>query len=154
VLLPLEYPDGTAVKTAAGDPVMAGYQTYGSNIHANATALYASAAPTSCLTCAHVVGVVSEPSVLRQATGLLGASTVGAGAVMGGYGVMNYGNAAADGKLGTNVVQSSNTVSQRNNDFRGNNVHNRDYHDNDRDRDYHVADDHRYNSQNDYYNKW
>jgi hypothetical protein len=105
VLLPLQYPDGTPVQTEAGDAVMAGYQTYGSPVHANATALYENAAPTSCVTCARVVGIVSEPSVLRQATGLLGASTVGAGAVMGGLGVMNYGNAAEEGKLGTNVTQ-------------------------------------------------
>jgi len=113
VLLPLQYPDGTPVQTEAGDAVMAGYQTYGSPVHANATALYENAAPTSCVTCARVVGVVSEPSVLRQATGLLGASTVGAGAVMGGLGVMNYGNAAEEGKLGTNVTQGVNVTERQ-----------------------------------------
>jgi hypothetical protein len=106
VLLPLQYPDGTPVQTMAGDPVMAGYQTYGSPVHANATALYETAASTACVTCARLGAVVSEPSVLRQATGFLGASTVGAGAVMAGVGAMNYGNAAEDGKLGTNVTQN------------------------------------------------
>jgi hypothetical protein len=106
VLLPLQYPDGTPVQTTDGDAVMAGYQTYGSNLHANATALYESAQPTSCMTCAHVTAIVSEPSVLRQATGILGASTVGAGAVMSGVGTMNYGSAALDGKLQDNVVQN------------------------------------------------
>ena len=71
---------------------MAGYQTYGSAIHANATALYASPKPATCTTCSQIGAVVSEPSVLRQATGVLEASTLGAGAVMTGVGIMNNDN--------------------------------------------------------------
>ena len=139
VLLPLQYPDGTPVQTMAGDAVMAGYQTYGSPMHANATALYANAAPTTCLTCAKVVGIVSEPSDLRQATGLLGASTVGAGAVMGGLGAMNYGNAALDGKLGTNVNQTTVQSNSRtdNGNHRDNNFHDQDNNFHDRDNNFH-----------------
>lgn len=48
VMLPLQYPDGSSVKTTKGEPVMAGYQTYGSSTHANATALYESARPPTC----------------------------------------------------------------------------------------------------------
>jgi hypothetical protein len=120
VMLPLEYPDGSAVQTASGVPVMAGYQTYGTAFHANATALYVRAAPVNCIACAHVGTVVTEPSIVRQTTGVLGASTVGAGAVMGGLGAMNYGNAALDGKLGTNVTNtSSNSSSSSAQDDRG-----------------------------------
>ena len=107
VMLPLQYPDGSPVRTVGGEPVMAGYQTYGSAMHSNATALYDRAAPATCATCAHLGAVVSEPSVLRQATGVLGASTLGAGAVMGGLGAMNYGTAAMEGRVGTNVTTNS-----------------------------------------------
>ncbi len=107
VMLPLQYPDGSAVTNMKGEPVMAGYQTYGSAMHANATALYESARSPSCATCARVGAVVSEPSNLRQITGVLGTGAVGAGTVMGGIGAMDYGTAAREGKLGTNVTQSS-----------------------------------------------
>jgi hypothetical protein len=113
-MLPLEYPDGSPVTTMRGEPVMAGYQTYGTAMHANATALYDRAAPANCIRCARIGAVVSEPSNLRQLTGVLGTATVGAGAVMTGLGVMNYGNAAEEGKLGTNIAQNS-TVNQNSN---------------------------------------
>lgn len=111
VALPLEYPDGTPVRTVQGEPVMAGYQTYGSATHANATAIYEMAKPASCLTCAQVGAVVSEPSTLRQATGVLGTASIGAGAVMTGIGVMDYGAAARGGKLRdeTNINQNTST---------------------------------------------
>ncbi len=112
VMLPLQYPDGTMVTTAKGEPVMAGYQTYGSSMHANATALYENAKPPTCVTCAKLSAVVTEPSVLRQVTGVLGTTTIGAGAVMTGVGVMDYGIAAGEGKLGSNITQNS-TVSQQ-----------------------------------------
>jgi hypothetical protein len=116
VMLPLQYPDGSAVVSHGGEPIMAGYQTYGTAMHGNATALYDRAAPATCTTCTHVGMVVSEPSNFRQVTGLLGVSTVGAGAVMGGLGMMTYGNAAEEGKLGTNVSQndsSQNSISSQ-----------------------------------------
>ena len=91
---------------------MAGYQTYGSSVHGNVTALYESAKPPGCATCARVGTVVSEPSILRQATGILGASTMGAGAVMAGVGAMDYGEAAADGKLGNNITQNTSVAAQ------------------------------------------
>jgi hypothetical protein len=89
---------------------MAGYQTYGTAMHANATALYDQAKPASCVTCAKVGAVISEPSNFRQATGLLSSATVGAGAVMTGVGVMDYGTAARDGKL-QNITNNSNYAS-------------------------------------------
>lgn len=107
VMLPLQYPDGTYVKTTSGETAMAGYQTDGSSTHARAIALYEQARPPSCATCARVGAVVTEPSVLRQATGVLGTATIGAGAVMTGVGVMDYGIAAKEGKLDTNVSQNS-----------------------------------------------
>ena len=125
VMLPLEYPDGSPVRTTQGEPVMAGYQTYGTAMHANATALYESAKPPTCATCARVGAVVSEPSTLRQVTGVVGTAAVSSGTVMMGLGAMDYGQAAIDGKLGTNVSQNT-SVSQkqarRDNDFehRGN----------------------------------
>jgi hypothetical protein len=102
VLLPLQYPDGTPVTTKGGEPLMAGYQTYGSSVHANTTALYQTAKPPTCATCAKVGMVVTEPSVLRQATGVLGAATFGAGAVMAGVGIMDNGVSST-----TNVNQTA-----------------------------------------------
>ena len=110
VLLPLQYPDGSPVTTKKGEPVMAGYQTFGTAMHANTTALYERAAPPTCATCAKIGAVVSEPSTLRQTTGVLGTAAFGTGAVMTGIGVMDYGEAAGDGKLGTNVVNQGSTV--------------------------------------------
>jgi len=60
VMLPLEYPDGTPVTTRSGQSLMAGYQTYGSITHSNATALYEQARPASCSTCARIGAVVTE----------------------------------------------------------------------------------------------
>jgi hypothetical protein len=111
VMLPLEYPDGTPVTTRSGQSLMAGYQTYGSITHSNATALYEQARPATCTTCARVGAVVTEPSTLRQATGLLGTTTSGAGAVMTGVGVMDYGIAAGEGKLRDNYTDNSNVYS-------------------------------------------
>ncbi len=116
VMLPLEYPDGSAVTNMRGEPVMAGFQTYGSAMHANATAIYESARSPKCATCARVGAVVSEPSTFRQATGFIGTGAVGAGTVMGGIGAMDYGDAAHDGKLrsnvSTNVSNDSSSSSQ------------------------------------------
>lgn len=121
VMLPLEYPDGTPVTTTNGEPAMAGYQTYGSSTHARATALYEQARPPSCATCARVGAVVTEPSVLRQATGVLGTAAIGTGAVMTGIGVMDYGAAARENKLGTNISQNnSNTNKNANTNFNAN----------------------------------
>ncbi|MDD4617031.1 MAG: hypothetical protein PHW76_07985 [Alphaproteobacteria bacterium] len=106
VVLPLTYPDGSLVTTAKGEPVLAGFQTYGSSTHSNATALYDRARPPTCATCARLGAVVSEPSTIRQATNVLGATTMGAGAVMTGVGMMDYGIAAGEGKLGTNYYNS------------------------------------------------
>lgn len=106
MLLPLQYPDGTPVRSVAGEPVMAGYQTYGSTLHPNATALYEKPRPPTCTSCARVSAVVTEPSTLRQITGVLGTSAMSAGAVMTGIGMMEYGDAASEGKLGTNVIQN------------------------------------------------
>lgn len=108
VMLPLQYPNGTAVKTVNGEPVMAGFQTYGSAMHPNATALYEQAKPATCADCAHLGAVVSEPSVFRQTTGIIGATAVGTGSIMTGIGVLDYGHAAEDGKLGTTVTQNTN----------------------------------------------
>ncbi|MDR3424667.1 MAG: hypothetical protein P4M13_06260 [Alphaproteobacteria bacterium] len=126
VLLPLQYPDGSQVTTSYGDPVMAGYQTYGSATHANATALYEQARPATCATCAKLGAVVTEPSDLRQITGFVGASTVGAGAIMVGAGTMDYGDAAERGKLADNMNvnngSASNSTSSNSNKSVNNNA--------------------------------
>ena len=104
VMLPLQYPDGTLVTTRGGEPLMAGYQTYGSAVHANTTALYESAKPPTCATCAKVGTVVTEPSVLRQATGVFETATIGAGAVMTGVGIMDNGAGSTDISQNTTVI--------------------------------------------------
>lgn len=112
VMLPLQYPNGASVTTTTGEPLMAGYQTYGSPMHANATALYEQAKPPTCATCARLGAVVSEPSNVRQITGVVGTAAIGSGAVMTGIGVMKYGNAAEEGKLQDNVTQKTTTTSK------------------------------------------
>ncbi len=111
VMLPLQYPNGASVTTTTGEPLMAGFQTYGSPMHANATALYEQAKAPSCATCARIGAVVSEPSNVRQITGVVGTAAIGSGAVMTGIGVMEYGHAAADGKLKDNITQNSTSTS-------------------------------------------
>jgi hypothetical protein len=116
VMLPLHYPDGSQVTTVRGEPIMAGYQTYGSSIHANTTALYEKAKPPTCVSCARVGAVVSEPSIVRQTTGFIGSASVGTGAVMTGIGAMRYGEAAQSGELADNTYinnQSSNMNTNR-----------------------------------------
>ncbi len=107
VVLPLQYPNGAPVRATTGEPLMAGFHTYGSPMHANATAIYEQAKTPSCATCARVGAVVTEPSAVRQITGVVGTAAIGSGAVMTGIGVMEYGHAAGRGKLQDNVSQTT-----------------------------------------------
>ncbi len=130
VALPLTYPDGSPVTTAKGEAVLAGYQTHGSATHSNATAIYERARPPTCATCAKVGAVVSEPSTLRQATGVLGSATMGTGAILSGIGAMEYGFAAEEGKLGTNVYNYNEENGEKNVDNYNQRYRQNYYHDN------------------------